>query len=72
MMEAEGEAKRLREVEAAREAVGREQDRASMEQRARATAEAERDAVRTELAGWTAGGPLARAWRAFLNRKGRP
>ncbi len=69
---AEGEAAaRLREVEAAREAVGREQDRASVEQRARATAVAERDVARSELARWTAGGPVARAWRAFLNRRGR-
>ena len=65
-------AARLREVEAAREAAGREQGRASAEQQARAAAEAERDAARSELAGWTAGGPLARAWRAFVNRRGRP
>ncbi len=64
-------AARLREVEAAREAAGREQGRANAEQQARAAAEAERDAARSELAGWTAGGPLARAWRAFLNRRGR-
>jgi chromosome segregation ATPase len=37
------------------------------------TAERERaEAARAELAEWTAGGPLARAVRAFLNRRGRP
>ena len=30
------------------------------------------EAARAELADWTAGGPLARAWRAFVNRRGRP
>ncbi len=69
---AEGEAAALlREVEAIREAIGREQGRASAEQRARATAEAERDAALSELAGWTAGRPLARAWRALRFRPGR-
>jgi hypothetical protein len=29
----------------------------------------ERDRLRIELEAWTAGGPLARAWRAFLNRR---
>jgi len=29
------------------------------------------DAAQAELADWTAGGPLARAVRAFLNRRGR-
>ena len=32
----------------------------------------ERDRLRIELEAWTAGGPLARAWRAFLNRQVRP
>jgi hypothetical protein len=31
--------------------------------------EAERDAIRAEFNAWTAGGPLVRAWRAFLNRR---
>ena len=31
----------------------------------------ELEAVRAEPAAWTAYGPLARAWRAFQNRRGR-
>ena len=47
----------------------REQARA---ERDRAEAERERaEAARAELADWMAGGPLARAWRAFVNRRGR-
>ena len=34
-------------------------------------AEAARDAAKAELAEWTAGGPLARAWRALAYRRGR-
>jgi folate-binding Fe-S cluster repair protein YgfZ len=34
------------------------------------TAEAERNAAWEELNLWTAGGPLARAWRAFRERRG--
>lgn len=30
------------------------------------------EAAQAELAAWMAGGPLVRAWRAFLNRRGRP
>ena len=33
--------------------------------------EAARDAAKAEMVEWTAGGPLARAVRAFLNRRGR-
>ncbi len=33
--------------------------------------EAARDAAKVEMAEWTAGGPFARAVRAFLNRRGR-
>ena len=29
----------------------------------------ERDQLRAEIKAWTAGGPLARAWRVFLNRR---
>lgn len=36
-----------------------------------ATERAARQAVEAELADWTAGGPLARAWRGFLYRRGR-
>jgi hypothetical protein len=56
---AEGEAAALREQ------VKMEQDRAEAGAR-------DLEAARAELAAWTAGGPLARAWRAFLNRRGRP
>jgi hypothetical protein len=35
-------------------------------------AEAERDTARAELAELTAGGPLRRALRAFVFRRGRP
>ena len=56
---AEGESGVLREQAAA------ERERA--EARAR-----DLEATRAELAAWTAGGPVVRAWRAFLNRRGRP
>ena len=49
------------EAQATREALGHERGRA-------VEAEAERDAARAEVAQWTAGGPFARALRAFLNR----
>jgi hypothetical protein len=38
---------------------------------ARQAAEAQRDATQKELSEWMAGGSLIRAWRAFLNRRGR-
>jgi hypothetical protein len=55
---AEGEAAALREQAKAAEA------------RLRGSEEA-RIAAEAELADWSAGGPLARAWRAFLYRRGR-
>ena len=55
---AEGEAATLREQVAA------ERGRAETNGR-------ELEAARSEFAAWTAGGPLARALRAFLNRRGR-
>ncbi len=56
---AEGEAGALRErIEA-------ERDRAEANARGL-------EAARAELASWTGGGPLARAVRAFLHRRGRP
>jgi chromosome segregation ATPase len=58
-----------------REAVAREARRVEQAEEARKTAEtqrdaaqAARDATQAELAAWTAGGPLARTWRAFWNR----
>ena len=59
---AEGEAAALRER------VKAEQERAAMRLR---EAEAAQDAAKAELADWTAGGPLARAWRALAYRRGR-
>ena len=34
-------------------------------------AEAARDGARAELADWTAGGPIGRAWRALIYRRER-
>ncbi len=62
---AEGEAAALKS------AVAHEQAQVAQERAARQAAEVERNAARDELAGWTAGGPLVRVWRAFLNRRGR-
>ena len=39
---------------------------------AAARAQAAIDAARAELADWTGGGPLARAWRALIYRRERP
>jgi hypothetical protein len=67
---AEGEAMVLREQMKA------ERGRAELAQAATAArlqdAEASRDGARAELADWTAGGPLGRAWRALVYRRGRP
>ena len=60
---AEGEAVALREQG------GAQREQAAVQLR---EAEAARDAARAELVEWTAGGPLARAWRALANRRGRP
>jgi hypothetical protein len=50
----------------------RERERADRAE-AQAAAERERaDRASADLSEWTAGGPLVRAWRAFLNRRGRP
>jgi hypothetical protein len=61
---------------ALREAVAREVRQAEQAEEARKVAETQRDAAQVardatqaELAAWTAGGPLARAVRAFLNRR---
>ena len=47
-----------------RERVAAERERAEASAR-------ELEAARAELADWTAGGPVARAWRAFVNRRGQ-
>lgn len=54
---AEGEATALREA-------------LTHERQARQAAEAARDAARQEAAEWASGGPLARAWRALVYRRG--
>ena len=51
------------------EGIRAERDRITTE---RERAVAERDGLRAEIGAWTAGGPLARAWRALLNRQVRP
>jgi chromosome segregation ATPase len=68
--------RRAVELAEVRERAGRaEAEREAADRRAREMA-TERDqaahqveAVRAELAGWREGGPIARAWRAFLYRK---
>jgi hypothetical protein len=62
-----------------REALAREVRQLGQAEEARKTAETQRDAaqaardsIQAELTAWTAGGPLARTWRAFWNRRGRP
>jgi hypothetical protein len=40
-------------------------------QQARDGAQAALEVAEAEVQFWTAGGPLARAWRAFLHRRGR-
>jgi len=56
-------------VTAEADGIRAERDRITTE---RDRAAAERDGLRVEIETWTAGGPLARAWRAFLNRQVRP
>jgi Sec-independent protein translocase protein TatA len=75
--EAEREVARIGRAAAEAEVrVVREQAQQAQTDRAEATAravvaEAGRDAARAELAEWTAGSPLARAWRALVYRRGR-
>ena len=54
------------------QALGQAEREAAAQRERAARAEAERDRAQGELESWTAGSPLARAWRAFLNRRGRP
>jgi phage shock protein A len=67
------------EVSILREAEARATAQAATERVARQSAEAswqaaetELDRARGELAARSMGGPVARAWRAFLNRRERP
>lgn len=67
------------EARALREALAREARQLERSEGNRRTAETQRDAAQNareaaqaDLAAWTAGGPIARAWRAFVNRRGRP
>ena len=66
--EAAAAAERVRAQEATTEAATAMAEAESIRmERDRITTE--RDRMRIELEAWTAGGPLARAWRAFLNRR---
>jgi hypothetical protein len=67
------------EAAVARDALARELRRAEQAEAAQKTAElqagaalASRDAMQAELDAWTAGGPLARMWRAFWHRHKAP
>jgi predicted phage gp36 major capsid-like protein len=55
-------------IELGRAVADRDHERAERQaaETARLAAQAEADSARAELVGWTVGGPLARAWRAFL------
>jgi hypothetical protein len=63
---------RLGEMAKLRERLGRAEGEAAAVREEARRLRAERDAARAEAEAWTAGGPLARAWRAFLNRRARP
>lgn len=63
---AEGEAQVLQA------AVAHERAQAAVERQRLEAVQAERDTARAELAEWTGGGPLSRAWRALVYRRGRP
>jgi hypothetical protein len=60
------------EREAARVAAARAEGEAVALRGQVQAAETARDGARAELADWTAGGPLGRAWRALIYRRGRP
>jgi hypothetical protein len=59
----------LGQAERERDRAERERERADAAYRARQAAEAAAEAARAELADWTAGGPLGRAWRALIYRR---
>jgi dTMP kinase len=69
--QAELAAQREQVVRAVGEAAARREGEARAATRAE-RAEAAREAAWVELAEWTAGGPIARAWRALIYRRGRP
>src|SRR3954451_22624248 len=72
IQQAEGRAQRAEaEAKALRDAEARAAAQATAERAERQAAETARDAARTELAELTAGGPLRRALRAFVFRRGR-
>jgi excisionase family DNA binding protein len=67
---AEGEATALRDrVSQAEQRMAQSEAREAAERARADRLEAERDAIRAEFGAWTSGGPLARAWRAFVNRQ---
>jgi cell division protein FtsB len=59
------------EAQALQEAVMHERAQVAAAQAERQVAQAERNSLEAELEAWTAGGPVARAWRAFLTRRAR-
>jgi hypothetical protein len=63
---------RLGEMADLRERLGRAEGEAVAVREEARRLQAERDAAWAEVEAWTRGGPLARAWRAFLNRRARP
>src|SRR3954470_8015577 len=58
------------EVQTLRDQVQAERDRSEAQARQGQQLQMERDAARAEAAAWTAGGPLARALRGLLFRRG--
>jgi hypothetical protein len=69
---AEGEAVALRlRVDQAEQRVNQSEAREAAERARAERSDAECDRLRIKLEAWMAGGPLARAWRAFLNRQVR-
>jgi hypothetical protein len=63
--------RQLAEVPALREAMGAAKGETAALREAIQHERGAHQAAQRELAEWTVGGPLARAWRAFLNRRGR-
>jgi chromosome segregation ATPase len=57
------------EVETLRTALAAAEDDLEAAEQDRTRLRAERDAAQAELADWTAGGPVERAWRALLHRR---
>lgn len=72
LAQAQGRAGQAEGVSVAlRDQVTAEREHATIERARAETSARELEAARAALADWTAGGPLARAWRAFVNQRGR-